>query len=496
MTLQDATLAQMCAAALARDPSLPALEFADVWLTWGELRRLADRVSALVEQSGAPATAPVVFVPRSRASAVAAFLGLLAQARTVHMVYAFQSPMGIARDVSKLEPALVIADEEDFSPEVRSALHAQGAAAIALRELDANPVAGLERCTRGQQRHAASEPEIQILTSGTTGAPKRFSLPHDMVARHVVGANKNYQAAQLDYTREPPMFLYYPLGNISGISGLLPTLLRGHRAVLAERFSVDAWRNYLRRHRPERASLPPAGFQMVLDADVPREELACVRALATGAAPLELSVHRAFERRYGIPVLLTYGATEFGGPVASMTLELHATWGEAKLGSVGRPIAGAQLRVVDPDTGEILPAGQQGLLEVIAPRVGPDWIRTSDLAMIDQDGFLFHRGRADGAIMRGGFKLLPETIERALLQHRAVSAACVVGLPEPRLGQVPVAAVQLKLGVQAPSARELEQHLREHVYATHIPVAWRFVDDLPRTASFKVDTAAVRGLFA
>jgi acyl-coenzyme A synthetase/AMP-(fatty) acid ligase len=235
---------------------------------------------------------------------------------------------------------------------------------------------------------------------------------------------------------------------------------------------------------------------MVLDANVPASELASVRCVATGAAPLEASVHRAFVAHYGIPVLLTYGATEFAGPVASMTLELHAEWGNAKLGSVGRPIAGAQLRVVDPDTGDVLPAGREGLLEVITPRIGPDWIRTSDLAMLDADGFMFHRGRADGAIMRGGFKLLPETIERALLQHEAVSAACVVGVPEPRLGQVPVAAIQIKLGLQPPTEVELERHLRDHVYATHIPVAWRFVADLPRTASFKVDTAAVRGLFS
>ena len=89
MTLQDTTLAQMCATALARDPSQPALEFADTWVTWGELRSVADRVATLVNESGVGPTAPVVFVPRSRPSAVAAFLALLAQARTVRMVYAF-----------------------------------------------------------------------------------------------------------------------------------------------------------------------------------------------------------------------------------------------------------------------------------------------------------------------------------------------------------------------------------------------------------------------
>ena len=179
-----------------------------------------------------------------------------------------------------------------------------------------------------------------------------------------------------------------------------------------------------------------------------------------------------------------------------MSLELHAQWGEKKFGSVGRPIAGARLRVVDPVSGAVLEPGHQGLLEVIAPRIGPDWIRTSDLAVIDADGFLFHRGRADGAIVRGGFKLLPDVIERALTLHPAIAAAAVVGVPDARLGHVPAAVVELRARAARPTPAELEQHLRGHVYATHIPVAWRLVDTLPRTGSLKVDYAAVRGLFS
>ena len=98
--------------------------------------------------------------------------------------------------------------------------------------------------------------------------------------------------------------------------------------------------------------------------------------------------------------------------------------------------------------------------------------------------------------MRGGFKLLPETIERALLLHPAVSAAAVVGLPDARLGQVPAAAVQIRRGASQPTIGDLERHLRDHVYATHIPVAWRFVDDFPLTPSMKRDGAALRSLLS
>ena len=493
---EEATLDRLCVEALARDATREAIEFAGEWVRWGQLRELALQLNALLAESGCHAAAPIAFVAHNRPSAAGALLGMLAQARTVHMVYGFQSAAGIARDLERLDPAVVVAAGEVFSPEVLVALQARGAAAIALSELSATAVPGLER-SRGEASQGRTPPEIQILTSGTTGAPKRFGMTHDMVARHIVSANKNYRASDVDLAREAPLFSYYPLGNISGIYGVLPPLLRGHRVVLAERFSIEAWRQYLRRYRPERASLPPAGFQMVLDADVPREELDCLRSIASGAAPLDPEVHRAFEARYQVPILLSYGATEFAGPVTSMTLELHAHWGKTKLGSAGRPIAGARLRVVDPETGDVLPPGRAGILEVIAPRVGPDWIRTSDLAVVDADEFLWHRGRADGAILRGGCKLLPETIERALLLHPAVSAVVVVGLSEPRLGQVPAAVVQFKRdrAQPAPTIEELERHVRGHVYATHVPAAWRVVDELPLTASFKVDRRAARQLF-
>jgi long-chain acyl-CoA synthetase len=108
-----------------------------------------------------------------------------------------------------------------------------------------------------------------------------------------------------------------------------------------------------------------------------------------------------------------------------------------------------------------LPASEEGLVEVISPKVGPDWIHTSNIGVIDTDGFLFlrGRGRADGAILRGGFKLLPETVQEAL-GHPAVSAAAAVGLPDRWLGQVQVAAIQLKPGIAAPDVAELEAYLR------------------------------------
>src|SRR5207344_2465008 len=119
----------------------------------------------LLRQSGCQSQAPVAFVAQNRPSSAAALLGMLAQARTVRMVYGFQSAAGIARDLEQLEPAVVVAAGEVFSPEVLDVLRAKGAAAIALSELNAAAVPGFE-LSRSDTSSSQTPPEIQILTSG------------------------------------------------------------------------------------------------------------------------------------------------------------------------------------------------------------------------------------------------------------------------------------------------------------------------------------------
>lgn len=487
-------LADLSSAALAGDPADPAIEFEQRWLTWGEIGHVARQVSDLIEASACGRSGRVGFVARNRPGDLAAFLGMLARGCTIRMIYPFQSPEAIAREIERVRPSVLVAGAEDYSEPLLGALRDQGAAAIALAGMAAGSAGGLERCAAAQDGDSA--PAIEILTSGTTGPPKAFSLSHDMIARHIAAAatvqfaRRGNQAAPL----APPL-LYFPVSNISGLHSVLPPLLMRQPVVLLERFSVAGWHDHVLRFRPRFSGLPPAGIQMVLDADIPPADLACLQGIGTGAAPLDPAVQRAFEQRYGVPILLSYGATEFGGPVTRMTPELHAAWGDRKPGSVGRALEGVQLRVIDADTGAVLPPGREGILEVVSPRIGPHWIRTADIAVLDADGFLFHRGRADGAIVRGGFKLLPGTIENALLLHPAVAAAAVVGIPDHRLGQVPAALIALKPGARTPAVAALEKHLREHLPATHIPVSWRFAPELPRTPSMKVDQPAVRRLF-
>lgn len=485
------TLAALCTTALGWPAERPALEWEGRWIGWGKIAALAQQVQQAVEYSGAPPHAPVALVSRNRPETVAALLALLAMGRNIRMIHPFQSPAGIARDLSSAPPALLVADAADIAGEVRSTIDTLGMAAIAL---DGDGVAPFGKW-HGQAPAADDRgPVVTILTSGTTGPPKPFCISHAMIAERLV-APALEAGANIDWGRAPPAILYYPLGNITGIYSSLPTLLKGQRAMLLDRFSLDAWLDHVERHRPTASGIPTSAMRALLELDIAPRRLASLRAMGMGAAPLDPDLHRAFEGRYGIPILLSYGATEFGGPVASMTAALHRAYGKAKFGSVGRALPGVGLRIVDPESGVELPPGKEGLLEVVSPRIGPDWIRTSDLAVLDADGFLFHRGRIDGAILRGGFKLLPEAIEAALCQHADVMEAMVVAVPDDRLGQVPGAIIVLRLGAHS-SVEEMARHLRNLLPATHMPVHWRIVDRLPLNSSLKRDRLAAAALFA
>ncbi|MBJ7336792.1 MAG: long-chain fatty acid--CoA ligase [Mycolicibacterium sp.] len=233
---------------------------------------------------------------------------------------------------------------------------------------------------------------------------------------------------------------------------------------------------------------------MIRNADVPRADLASLEFIFGGSGPLDPETRDAFEERYGVPVLWAYGTTEFAGSVCAWTPERYREFGRHKRNSVGMALPGATVRIVDVDTGAKVTPGAQGLLQARIPLISPEWIVTTDLASVDADGFVTLHGRADGAINRGGFKILPETVRRVLLIHPCVRDACVVGVPDHRLGEVPFAAVQTVPGVAVPSDEELKALVIEHLPRHHVPVAIVAVDELPRNNAMKVSLRDVVAL--
>ena len=145
---------------------------------------------------------------------------------------------------------------------------------------------GFETCS-SLDVELPAEPRIEILTSGTTGPPKHFAISFATIARHHVGVHMLASSQSDDPQQLPPMTLFFPLGNISGIYSTIPTLLRGRRAELSDRFTVTAWHQHVLRYRPgAQRRAAGGGVQMVSD-DIPAGDLSSIRFLSTGAAPLD-----------------------------------------------------------------------------------------------------------------------------------------------------------------------------------------------------------------
>ena len=481
------------AAGLASYGERQCIEFEGRWYSGDDITAYGDAIAAALRDGGVAEGAPVGLVVRNRLQHAAAIIGFLAAGRPVSMIYSFQSPESIGHDIEKLELSAIIADREDWTQPVISAAKRAGSAgvAIALTTPTVAAVDGLERRDESR-RHSEAEPDValNILTSGTTGPPKRQAIKTPVLERTVFSVTSGEKAPP----GAPPEFAYWQFGGI-GVCQLVAGVHNARRIVMLERFTVDGFVHAIKTHGIKRSGVQPAVIRMLLDADVTREALSSLDFLISASGPLDPETRDEFEAQFQIPVRLAYGATEFAGSLCAWTPDDIEKFGEAKRNSVGRPLPDTQVRVVDPDTGAELPAGEHGLLEAKVAPISPDWIRTTDIASIDGDGFVALHGRADGAINRGGFKFLPETVRRVLISHPAVRDACVVGVPDKRLGRVPFAAIEITPGQPVPSEDHLKDFVRRALPVYNVPVAFAVVDELPRNPALKVSLPAVAALY-
>jgi acyl-CoA synthetase (AMP-forming)/AMP-acid ligase II len=336
---------------------------------------------------------------------------------------------------------------------------------------------------------------LERLTSGTTGPPKRIPVSEDILIPSLkAGEQSSSDDGEELRLKRSPAILLKPFSHAGGLFGLLLALYQARPMVLLEKFAPEEWANAVRRYSPKSASLVPAMIRMILDADLPPDALRSLKAVRAGTAPLDPQTQVEFESRFGIPILIDYGAAEFIGGVAGWTLDDHRRFSASKRGSVGRARRDVQLQVVSEETGEELPVGLVGVLRVKSVRFGPDYFRTNDLASIDADGFLFLHGRADDAINRGGFKVLPEEVAAVLRRYTGVRDVAVIGVGDARLGQVPIAAVEMLPGMSPPDPRDLDAFARAHLTGYMVPKEYRFVAALPRTASMKVSRPELKAM--
>jgi long-chain acyl-CoA synthetase len=338
---------------------------------------------------------------------------------------------------------------------------------------------------------------VIIYTSGTTGRPKGAMLTHHNLLHNVESCRQMLEAVDFDrFVLALPMFHSFMLC----VCVFLP-LIVGGSIVLVK--SVHPPRSLMQEIVQHRATICPGIPQLFRAlAHLPLEGQIPLRLCISGAAPLPVEVQREFNARFPVPLIEGYGLSE-----ASPVVSLNPIRGPWKMGSIGVPIPGVEVTVQD-ETGNVLPDGEIGEIcvrggnvmkgywrqpEETAKAFRHGWLLTGDVGYRDADGYFAITDRKKDMLLVNGNNVYPREIEEVLYHHQSVKEAAVVGLPDARKGEQPVAFVVLKEG-QSPNDRDLVSFLRAHLADYKVPRHVRFLDSLPRNATGKVLKTALREL--
>jgi long-chain acyl-CoA synthetase len=345
----------------------------------------------------------------------------------------------------------------------------------------------------------ADDLAVLMFTSGTAGAPRAAMLTHG----NLVSNLEQVQAmpARRQET-DDVVFGVLPLFHIFGLNVALGlTLFTGSRVVLVERFDPVSALEAIQRHGVTVVTGPPTmwGAWANLPGADPRA-LASLRIAVSGAARLPVETAQLVEDRFDVHIEEGYGLTEASPVVTS------ATGTEAPWGSIGVPLPGVEVRLVEPDGDDVL-VGDPGEIWVRGPNVfagyfndpeasaaalSPDrWLRTGDIAVVNDDGYLFLVDRAKDLIIVSGFNVYPAEVEEVLVEHPAVLACAVVGVEHPYSGEAVKAYVVLEPGASA-EEDELIAWSAERLARYKCPEKVMFVDELPQGLAGKVLRRALR----
>ena len=336
-------------------------------------------------------------------------------------------------------------------------------------------------------------------TSGTTGAPKPVPLRHttvlDLIDRLLEKLRGTKPRAGTPGRAPMPNLVPLSLSLWAGIYQVLFAFRAGSGVVLMDRFAATDFAALVTRHQLRSTVLPPAALTMVLHDDSVTD-LSPLRIVRSITAPLSPVHARRFRDKFGVLVLNSYGQTELGGEVVGWSAADAREWGETKLGSVGRPLPGIDVKI---DQDEVLVRTPTTAARRIDPafldRLTDDgWFHTGDLGWFDEDGFLWLDGRVSDMINRGGLKVFPGTVEDVLMTAAGVREAAVVGMPDDRVGEVPWAFVA-RTDDTVDEAR-LIAWCREHLTPYRVPVRIVFVEALPRNDVGKVVKRELAALVA
>ena len=341
----------------------------------------------------------------------------------------------------------------------------------------------------GENRFSLENPQAVVFTSGTSGQPKGAVLSF---ANHYWSAVSS--AFRLGLHKEDRWLSCLPLYHVGGLAVILRSCLYGTAVILHDRFDEEAISSSLDRQAVTLISLVPTMLLRLLNYRRDRSFPASLRHVLLGGAAASEEIYQRC-RKLDIPLSVTYGLTEAASQVATMLPQQTL----AKPGSVGKPLLFTSVEIID-DKGRALPAGSVGEICVTGPTIMGGYYRderatseilkggrlhTGDMGFIDEEGDIWLLQRRSDIIISGGENIYPSEVEKILLRHPSVAAACVVGIPDPLWGQSAAAAVELHAGASL-TKEELSDFARSYLAGYKIPREILFVKQLPQTASGKI----------
>ena len=285
-----------------------------------------------------------------------------------------------------------------------------------------------------------------------------------------------------------------PFFHVGGAVGLLGNLYSGNTYVVQSRFDAGDWLRLVQAHRVTSTFMVPTMLQRILDhPDFDNTDLTSLAAIAYGAAAAPVAlVARAMSAMPHVGFANVFGQTETLGAYTTLVPDDHRD--PNRVGSVGRPLPGVEVRVVDPETGIDVEAGAVGELWVnTSQNVVEGWLHTGDLARRDSDGYIYPIGRLKDTINRGGEKFGPIEVEDAIRTHPAVSDVAVAGIADDEMGQRVGAAVVARSPL---TLEELRSHCRDLIAYFKLPERLKVVDDIPYNDTGKVNRRQLAALIA
>ena len=459
-------------AVVAEQPSRVALVIGDEEVTYGALAAAigscahalaqhgvgpGDRI-AVVDVGGVLSTAAILAA--ARVGAAAALMNVQLKPTELHdLVRAAEcAPIGIAGDAYRDALGAAVTGDVLGPVELLAANAAEPVDTVEDDFLDA----------------------LVLFTSGTTGLPKAIPITTEALSRRLLTMTVPFDPGA------PPVIgmMCVPVFHVGGSLGLLGALYGGRTSIIQPRFEAGEWLRLVARHRVSSAFLVPTMLQRILaHPDFATTDLSDLRAVYYGAAAAPVGlVQRAMQALPHVAFANIFGQTETLGAYTTLSPADH--FAPERIGSVGRPLPGVEVRIVEPGTDRDVAPGEVGELWVLSDQnVRPGWLHTGDLARQDADGYIYPSGRLSDTINRGGEKFGPIEIETVLREHPAVVDVAAAGVPDPEMGErVGVAIV----AEGALTADEVKAYCRERLAIYKTPEYVVFVDDLPYSATGKV----------